>query len=547
MLENGIQEGGRRQCGRSPPFLMGLTFLRCVRSIFAKVQGAVIEMFEKNAGTERKPSDSEAQEKDPMLASDIIGGCGFSLTVAWVFLTTYSRVLTLGANESSDTFALLRLVGLVAFVAGFYALRRFYEIVSMQKTKKVLMIACVAMGVFLPLLYLAASVLIAPPLPFFILAWAAHGLSSSLLFGYWGRFSSMLPFQQITPTIIGVFFAAGCWFFIVSNLVGAYSIIALLIMPSLSLMCFLIYERDSAMPRNSDPTDVPIKTDSQASNVSGMLNGVVLGMLLYVIVLSVKSVDIHMMIAASLVIAAAVLAVAFVAGKRRFFEYGLTRRILFPLSVGCLMLLMFDTGEFAYVLFALLLVAFYVLDIVNWSTVALFGSLYRTQPIYSFSSVRLPFTLGTAMGWGVGLVAFGDLIPGFGMPFEVVAAVVIVLLALSVSVAPFGSEAVRRGRGLLADEVKADGGTTLFHGTWKRACVAVAGSYGLTPREREVFLLLAKGRNAAVIEKELVVSPSTVKTHIYHVYQKLNVSSHQELLDLVEAEVKSGATVDKLK
>ena len=57
----------------------------------------------------------------------------------------------------------------------------------------------------------------------------------------------------------------------------------------------------------------------------------------------------------------------------------------------------------------------------------------------------------------------------------------------------------------------------------------------LTEREREVFGLLARGRNARYIQETLVVSYNTVKTHGSHVYAKLGVHSQQELIDVVES------------
>jgi DNA-binding CsgD family transcriptional regulator len=72
-------------------------------------------------------------------------------------------------------------------------------------------------------------------------------------------------------------------------------------------------------------------------------------------------------------------------------------------------------------------------------------------------------------------------------------------------------------------------------GAWKRRCVKLAKLYGLSPKETEVLLLLAKGRNAEYIQEKLVVSRHTAKAHIYHIYQKANVHSRQELINLLES------------
>lgn len=68
-------------------------------------------------------------------------------------------------------------------------------------------------------------------------------------------------------------------------------------------------------------------------------------------------------------------------------------------------------------------------------------------------------------------------------------------------------------------------------------CNSVALQYRLTPRESEVLILLAKGRNAGYIANALVLSTHTVKTHIYHIYQKLGINSQQELIDRVDKAV----------
>lgn len=64
----------------------------------------------------------------------------------------------------------------------------------------------------------------------------------------------------------------------------------------------------------------------------------------------------------------------------------------------------------------------------------------------------------------------------------------------------------------------------------------IASDFGLTSREKEVTLLLSKGRNKRYISQELGLAEETVKTHMGNVYRKLMVHSQQELIDLVERE-----------
>lgn len=52
----------------------------------------------------------------------------------------------------------------------------------------------------------------------------------------------------------------------------------------------------------------------------------------------------------------------------------------------------------------------------------------------------------------------------------------------------------------------------------------------LTPRERELFLLLLEGYTLKESAKQLSVKYSTVNTHMTGIYKKLNVNSRAELI-----------------
>lgn len=69
---------------------------------------------------------------------------------------------------------------------------------------------------------------------------------------------------------------------------------------------------------------------------------------------------------------------------------------------------------------------------------------------------------------------------------------------------------------------------------WIRKVNAVAAAADLSPRQVEVLKYLSYGRNAETISKELFISRSTAKSHIYTIYKKIGVHTQQELLDLIQ-------------
>lgn len=69
------------------------------------------------------------------------------------------------------------------------------------------------------------------------------------------------------------------------------------------------------------------------------------------------------------------------------------------------------------------------------------------------------------------------------------------------------------------------------------ACESMSKQYKLTKREGEVLALLARGRSATYIAEALVISSTTAKTHVKHIYQKVGIASKQVLLDIVEDEL----------
>ena len=68
-----------------------------------------------------------------------------------------------------------------------------------------------------------------------------------------------------------------------------------------------------------------------------------------------------------------------------------------------------------------------------------------------------------------------------------------------------------------------DGDVLLLHRQGSVDRAAGLETLGLTDREAEILGLVAQGHTNADIATELFVEPSTVKTHLEHVYRKLGV------------------------
>jgi DNA-binding CsgD family transcriptional regulator len=75
----------------------------------------------------------------------------------------------------------------------------------------------------------------------------------------------------------------------------------------------------------------------------------------------------------------------------------------------------------------------------------------------------------------------------------------------------------------------------------ERRAESLAAAHGLSPRETEVFALLARGHSYAHIAELLFVSSNTVKTHVRNIYGKLGVGSREELFDLIDGEDSSSS------
>jgi len=214
---------------------------------------------------------------------------------------------------------------------------------------------------------------------------------------------------------------------------------------------------------------------------------------------------------------------------RRVPRYSTFERFIFPILGGGLILMPFTEWVFHLVVIVVLIADIVCFFVMHWTVLIMLSYRHHVRASYHYEQGLIAPLGGFALGWGVvGFCAFGLHMPPFSAML-IVALTMVLLLIVVLSIVPYASnKAVEEIASTIEEEIQ---GKT---GPWRRRGELICENYSLTPREKEVFLLLAQGRNTEVIAKRLFISTHTVKTHTARIYRKLSINSQQELIDIVE-------------
>ncbi len=179
-------------------------------------------------------------------------------------------------------------------------------------------------------------------------------------------------------------------------------------------------------------------------------------------------------------------------------------------------------------------------DVVAWLALIAVASRNSRGAVATFAWGRGVSGLGTTLGAAVGVQANAMLSQGSQLFDLFIAALVLLFVGYAlIGLKNFSFASVIDG----VTPAAVDAVATAPKQTFDERCAELAKRYSLTPRELEVFQMLARGRDRAYIQEQLVVSRNTVKAHVKHIYAKLDIHSHQDLIDLVEQGEPSGEGV----
>ncbi|WP_428420518.1 LuxR C-terminal-related transcriptional regulator [Paraeggerthella hominis] len=228
-------------------------------------------------------------------------------------------------------------------------------------------------------------------------------------------------------------------------------------------------------------------------------------------------------------------------------------RVIMPVLAAMLVFLPFLSEMYNLVFYMLLLGSYYFVALLITYLVAEVAHVRRVSPY-----VLMGVTMGVARVFlAVALLGgFAAAVAGGGpsdegehtMRFLVI--IVVVLYALCMALVFFSRDRKRRREGAGQDGPGVDGALAAAQAdaaatqadaasegerALESRCAAVAREGGLTEREAEVLVYLARGRTKAYIAEALFVTENTVRSHVRNIYSKLGIHTRQQLIDLVES------------
>ncbi|WP_180326599.1 response regulator transcription factor [Raoultibacter phocaeensis] len=179
-----------------------------------------------------------------------------------------------------------------------------------------------------------------------------------------------------------------------------------------------------------------------------------------------------------------------------------------------------------------------LVEITNWVLAIFLAKRMPALTVALFIFIRLINHAAQVAGSAVGVI----LLPDHALLLLVVSSIVLMLVAsfsfpdreltivIDKEMEDNGIGIENGAERLNGNEAGMDSGTAVTLD--EAALEAIALRFGLTDREKDIMRYWVVGYTHVAIESMLVISKSTVKTHIKHLYEKTGVHSKIELIEL---------------
>lgn len=221
----------------------------------------------------------------------------------------------------------------------------------------------------------------------------------------------------------------------------------------------------------------------------------------------------------------------------RKLDFGIIYRFFAPAIIFCLMLVLVakpDTPP--YEIFSIA-ICWSMFRIVTWVMWCFLAKKSQISPLIIFSIGQIALTVGE-----IAEKSIKPTILALSKP-------ILTLLPFIVILALFTSSVVLNERHILTIFSKNE---TIKHFLPQRDHTdqhirAIAFRYHLSRREQEIVKLILQNKSNTDIKNELVIAPSTLKTHLRNIYSKCNVHTKRDLIEVFLFDDELSNSSDKSK
>ena len=358
-----------------------------------------------------------------------------------------------------------------------------------------------------------------------------------------GMFASTFVYLKTAPFLIWLkrsklsrciglsFLAAAIGYLLAQMLVPVASVSAVMLYPAVSVACSQRCERYMARSAKDSERNKPQpQRDKLGLRIrelarytpSTLAYSLSFGFVSAIVLMLAVREDLILIVASAILLSAA-FTTAYSFTSKSQFDGTRFRRFLLPLIAIALLPFPYLPVPFKIAFLAVAVFGFTCFDAIGWGDLA-DEVRDRNLEMFSYlSTAQAIGFIGIFIGWLIGWLVCREFGSDVNEPFGIISAVLVIFLILEVVI------------GDKADNDEAKPPASEFIDSWEDSCREIAATHNLTKQETNIFIMLARGRNLKYVADELFISGHTVKTHIYHIYRKLDIHSQQELIDMVEA------------
>lgn len=479
-----------------------------------------------------KSMNSEVEPVQDLNSSVIFTAvCGFALFWACLFTMLMRNSFMDGDIQLLWYHFFLRIAFLAGCMVMYIGMAKAIDVLATQRGVR-LQRGCVCMfslvAIVSSLIYNSTGTPM--PLAFDCIAWMLAGLGLTCLFMPWIELMGSLSRKENVLVLAGAIALGACIYLVMNTLPYPFNITLLSVSPLGSLAIAIMLERSSQIvPAPFVSREQSLKNAKLTPMFRAMTiaYGIVLGLGIGLTTQIQGGIPLYTGIATATALGAAAALVCLRVSAARIQHNG-AFQMLFPVLIIALLPMSFLQGLPATICNLLVFACFSIFEITGIYMTLSLAERHKASRLHITCLLQACLFAGLLIGHIIGVVATSSGVMDYPM-LSGAALTLVVILAIMVtlfSIGPIDPKNVNGRESAPPRERE--------QGHWKARCQTVAQTYGLSARETEVFMLLAKGRGIEHIQSKLCISSHTVKSHVYNIYRKMDINSREELLDAVE-------------